>query len=251
MKVKIDRMVKSAVVIFFDPTQRQFLVGKESSWITNIDSLSKDDRKIINTLFQRKVAKHLAYNDPGEISYYKEKLIEFKRNPVMDKIKPLSESHPPRITFGDIKYKEKDGVWYSYIIPQFLPANSKLNFPAGGRKHGINSSIKETAAREFYEESGIDLSKEPYDLTKLTDAGLQESGYRIFSYIPTEEEFKEAQSNIHAKNLNSFAEVHDLEFVSTKTKIATHARRQFGKFTKKTKGTKQRWRRTLRTQQNH
>jgi DNA polymerase/3'-5' exonuclease PolX len=169
----------------------------------------------------------------------------------MDRIKPLSESHPPRITFGDIKYKEKDGVWYSYTIPQYLTAGSKPNFPAGGRKHGINSSIKETAAREFYEESGIDLSKEPFDLSKLIDLGLQESGYRIYSYIPTEEEFKEAQSNIHAKNLNGFAEVHALEFVSTKTKIATHARRQFGKFTKKTKGTKQRWRRTVRTLQKY
>jgi hypothetical protein len=244
-------MVKSAVVIFFDPTQRQFLVGKESSWVTNIKTLSKADRDLIDTMFQRKIANRLAYNDPGEISYYKEKLIEFKRSPVMDRIKPLSESHPPRITFGDIKYKEKDGVWYSYTIPQYLTAGSKPNFPAGGRKHGINSSIKETAAREFYEESGIDLSKEPFDLSKLIDLGLQESGYRIYSYIPTEEEFKEAQSNIHAKNLNGFAEVHALEFVSTKTKIATHARRQFGKFTKKTKGTKQRWRRTVRTLQKY
>jgi hypothetical protein len=239
-------MVKSAVVIFFDPTQRQFLVGKESSWVTNIESLSKADRQVINTMFQRKVKSHLAYNDPGEMSYYKEKLIEFKGTPVMDKIKPLSESHPPRITFGDIKYKQKDGVWYSYTIPQYLPAGSIRNFPAGGRKHGINSSIKETAAREFYEESGIDLSKHPYDLSKLTDLGLQESAYRIFIYIPSEEEFKEAQSNIHAKNLNGYAEVHSLEFISTKAKIANHSRRQFGKFTKKTKGTKQRWRRTVR-----
>jgi hypothetical protein len=239
-------MAKSAVVIFFDPTQRQFLVGKESYWVTNIDTLSKADIQIIHTLFSRKVANPLACNDPGEMSYYKEKLIEFKKSPVMDKIKPLSESHPPRITFGDIKYKEKNGVWYSYTTPQYLPANSKPNFPAGGRKHGINSSVKETAAREFYEESGIDLSNKPYDLSKLIDTGLQQSGYRIFTYIPTEEEFKEAQSNIHAKNLDGYAEVHALEFVNTRAKIATHARKQFGKFTKKTKGTKQRWRRTLR-----
>jgi len=239
-------MVNSAVVIFFDPTQRQFLVGKESSWVTNIKTLSRADRQIIDTMFQRKVAKELAYNDPGEMSYYKEKLIEFKRSPVMDQIKPLSESHPPRITFGDIKYKEKDGVWYSYTIPQYLTAGSKPNFPAGGRKHGRNSSIKETAASELHEESGINLLKEPFNLTKLTDTGLQQSGYRIFTYVPTEEEFKEAQSNINAKNLNGFAEVHALEFVSTKTMIATHARRQFAKFTKKSRDTKQRWRRTLR-----
>ena len=239
-------MVKSAVVIFFDPTQRQFLVGKESYFVTNIETLSKADRELIDTIFQRKVASHLAYNDPGEMSYYKEKLREFKSSQVMDKIKPLSESHPPRITFGDIKYKKKDGLWYSYTIPQYLPAGSIANFPAGGRKQGVNSSIKETAAREFYEESGIDLSKHPYDLSKLTDAGLQESGYRIFTYVPTEEEFKEAQSNIHAKNLNGYAEIHNLEFISTKAKIANHARKQFGKFTKKTKGTKQRWRRTVR-----
>jgi hypothetical protein len=239
-------MVKSAVVIFFDPTQRKFLVGKESSYITNIDTLSKADFDIIHSMFTRKVSSHLAHNDPGEISYYKEKIIEFKRSPVMDKIKPLSESHPPRITFGDIKYRQKDGAWYSYTTPQFVAAGSIANFPAGGKKQGVNSSIKDTAAREFYEESGIDLSKDPYDISKLIDAGLQDSGYRIFTYLPTEEEFKEACSNIHAKNLNGYAEVHDLEFVSTRAKIANHSRRQFGKFTKKTKGTKQRWRRTLR-----
>lgn len=239
-------MTKSAVVIFFDPTQRQFLVGKESYFITNIKTLTKDELKIIDTIFSRKVASRLSYNDPGEMSYYKEKLIEFKSNQIMDKIKPLSESHPPRITFGDIKYKQKDGVWYSYTIPQYLPAGSKPNFPAGGRKEGVNISVKDTAAREFYEESGIDLSKEPFDISKLTDTGLQGSKYRIYTYVSTEEEFEEAQSNIHAKNLNSYAEVHDLEFVSTRANIANYARKQFGKFTKKTKGTKQRWRRTLR-----
>jgi len=244
--VKVRIMVKSAVVIFFDPTQRQFLVGKESYFITNIKTLSKEELKIIDTMFSRKVDKELSYNDPGEMSYYKGKLIEFKGSPVMNKIKPLSESHPPRITIGDIKYKQKDGVWYSYTTPQYLPAYSKPNFPAGGRKEGINLSVKDTAAREFHEESGIDLSKEPFDISKLTDTGLQGSKYRIFTYTPTEEEFKEAQSNIHAKNLNSYAEVHDLEFVSTRANIASYARRQFGKFTKKTKGTKQRWRRTLR-----
>ena len=239
-------MVKSAVVIFFDPTQRQFLVGNESQFVTTIPNLEKADLKLIDEIFSRKVAGHLAYNDPQETTYYKEKIIEFKRCPVMDKIKPLAESHPPRITFGDIKYKQKDGVWYSYTIPQFLPAGSKPNFPAGGKKHGINSSLKDTAAREFYEESGINLNKAPFDISKLIDAGLQESDYRIFTYIPTEEEYKEACSNIHSKNLNGYAEVHALEFVTTKTNIANHARRQFVKFTKKSKGTKQRWRRTLR-----
>jgi hypothetical protein len=239
-------MVKSSVVIFFDPTQKKFLVGKESSWITNIKTMNKEDLKTIYEIFSRKVSKKLDYNDLGEISFYKEKLLEFKTHPLMNKIKPLSESTPPRLTFGDIKYKEINGIWYSYTIPQFLPAGSKSNFPAGGRKHGINASLHDTASREFYEETGINLKETPYDISKLKDSGIQQSGYRIFTYLPSEEEYKEACSNIYSKNLNGYAELHNLEFVNTNTLIATHARKQFVNFTKKSKPTKQRCRRTLR-----
>jgi len=237
-------MARSSVVIFFDNDQRRFLVGKESSWVTNID-LDADQLKIIDNLFSRKVHGDLRYNDPGEMGYYKSQLHEFKRSRVMDKIKPLAQHHPPRITFGDIKYKKRGGHLYSYTTPQFLPAGSKPNFPAGGSKH-MNGSLKDTAVREFLEETGIDLKKEPFDISKLIDTGLEASGYRIFVYVPTEAEFLEASANITSKNLDGYAELHDLEFVSTKTNIATHARKQFGKFTKKTRHSKQRWRRTLR-----
>ena len=238
-------MARSSVVIFFDNDQRRFLVGKESSWVTNI-RLDDDDLKTIDRLFSRKI-----HHDPDqhrhaeERAYYKSQLHEFKRSRVMDKIKPLAEHLPPRITFGDIKYKKKRGQLYSYTIPQFLPAGSKPNFPAGGSNH-LNGSLKDTAVREFFEETGIDLKKEPFDISKLIDTGLEGSGYRIFVYEPTEAEFLEACANITSKNLNGYAELHDLEFISTKTKIATHARKQFAKFTKKTRHSKQRWRRTLR-----
>ena len=79
-------MARSSVVIFFDNDQRRFLVGKESSWVTNID-LDADELKNVESMFSRKVARD--HTDAEERAYYKSQLHEFKRSRVMDKIKKL------------------------------------------------------------------------------------------------------------------------------------------------------------------
>ena len=246
-------MVRSSVVILFNPSKTEFLVGKESYWITNIKSLDQKDKGTIDTLFSRPVKGHLSHDDVDEVAYYKGQVAAFKHHPLMDKMRPLSKSQPPRITFGDIKYKKKGGQWYSFTIPQYLPIDSLPNFPAGGIKANANSELATSAIREFYEEAGIDLLKEPFSVSRLIDSGIDESGYRIFYYITNEAEYLEAQANITTKNLNSFAEIHELEFVNVNKKIINFSRRQYSRISKtlrrprpvkKTRSSKQRWTRS-------
>ena len=258
----------AAVVILFNQNGTEFLVGHESQWVTEIPELDSKDRKEIWQMFSRKVANpkdathNVAHNvanqgshcDPDEVAYYKTQIHEFLKSRVMDKVKPVAASLPPKITFGDIKYKKRNGVLYSFTIPQYLPSGSVPNFPAGGLKKGVNTNIKAAGVREFYEETGIDLSKEPFDLNKLKDLEAVSSGYHIYTYETNDAEYKEAYSNITAKNLNPCSELHGLEFISTRARIAPHARKQYrvlrSKTLKKSHISKQRWRSTLRKRSN-
>ena len=214
----------SSVVIMFNPDQSLFLVGKESKWVADIDSLTAADKAFLRATFSRAVPVPVNHDDPAEIAYYRGQIPLLAANAsIMTKIATLAES--PRITFGDIE--NRAGV--TYTKPRFLPAGRPYKFPGGGIKAGTDASLNDAAVREFREESGIDLTQAPFDLAKLTDTGLVSDGYQVFHYTTDAGEFAAAQAAIAAKNMDENAELHDLRFMSTQRQIKNSARTQYAK----------------------
>ena len=138
-------MIRSAVVILFNSTKTEFLVGKESVWVSDIKELIKDDKTFIRSTFSKSVTNEKAHDDPEEVAYYENQVPKFLENQrIMAMIDRLSDSHPPRITFGDVKYKRTDtGTYYSYTLPQYVPAGRQSNFPKGGMKQGVDADLKD------------------------------------------------------------------------------------------------------------
>ena len=214
----------SSVVIMFNPDQSLFLVGKESKWVADIDSLSAGDKAFLRATFSRAVPAPVRHDDPAEIAYYRGQIPLLEANAsIMAEVAPLAES--PRITFGDIE--NRAGV--TYTKPRFLPAGRPYKFPGGGMKAGTDASLHDAAVREFREESGIDLTQAPFDLAKLTDTGMVSDGYQVFHYTTDAGEFAAAQAAIAAKNIDANAELHDLRFLSTQRQIKNSARTQYTK----------------------
>jgi ADP-ribose pyrophosphatase YjhB (NUDIX family) len=252
-------MADSAIVIMFNPDQTLFLVGKETKWISEIDSLKESDRRNIRSLFSRYTVAPLEYNDPEEIAYYSQQISIFLTNPVLSNINMYVETKPARITFGDIEYGKNSKGSYSFVRPRYLPKDRQYKFPGGGKKP-IDTTLTHTALREFFEETGIDLTSAPYDQTRLLDTGNTSGGYRIFYYVTNEAEFLQAVAHIAAKNVSPSAELHDLKFIRTNYKISSKSVLQFsktpmkqsikytaphlrgGKRPNKTRSTNQRWR---------
>ena len=258
-------MVKSAVVILFNHDKTEFLVGKESQWIRDIPGLSSAHLDFIRNIFSRLVQNEKSHDDPVELAYYNGQLQKFLNNDeIMGILNNLSETQPARITFGDIKYKRSEsGKCYSYTNPQYLPKGRQVNFPRGGIKEGVDSTLKDAAWREFFEESGVNLKVYPFDINKLIDSGISNKGYQIFYYEPTNQEELEARANIAAKNMSNNAELHELEFVKiTDPNVEIESVRAYNKITgnslvggkrrkyryKKTRSSKQRWTRTRKLQ---
>ena len=252
-------MAESAIVIMFNPDQTLFLVGKETKWISEIDSLKDSDKQRLRSIFSRHIAAPLEYNDPGEIAYYSEQVPILLMDPMISIINSAAETTPARITFGDIEYKRNSAGQYSFVRPRYLPKYREYKFPGGGKK-AIDITLTHTALREFFEETGIDLTSAPYNQSKLIDTGNSSGGYRIFYYITNEAEFLQANAHIVAKNVSVNAELHDLRFIRANYKIsnksllqlsktpmkqtAKYIRPKFvgGKRLNKTRSTNQRWR---------
>lgn len=214
----------SSVVIMFNPDQSLFLVGKESKWVSDIDSLTAEDKAFLRSTFSKVAAAPVRHDDPAEIAYYRGQMPLLAANPsIVAKITPLAES--PRLTFGDIE--NRTGV--TYTKPRYLPVGRPYKFPGGGIKAGTDASLYDAAVREFREESSIDLSQAPFDLAKLTDTGMVSDGYQVFHYTTDAAEFAAAQAAIAAKNMDDNAELHDLRFLSTQRQIKNSARSQYTK----------------------
>lgn len=215
---------QSAVVIMFNPDQTLFLVGKESKWVSDIESLTPNEKSFIRRTFSRAATSPIAHDNPEEIAYYITQVPLLAANAdIMEKIKTLAESS--RITFGDID--DRRGI--SSTKPRFLPIGRPYKFPGGGMKVGTDSKLHDTAVREFKEETGIDLTLTPFDLAKLIDTGVTSDGYEVFHYTTDNAEFAAAHAAIATKNIDTNAELHDLRFMSTQRQIKESARTQYAK----------------------
>lgn len=221
-------MADSAIVIMFNPDQTLFLVGKESRWISEIDDIKNTNKQRLRSVFSRPVVAPLEYNDPGEIAFYTQQVSIFQMDPMVSSINTYAETTPARITFGDIEYGKNLTGFYSFVKARYLPKDSKYKFPGGGKKT-IDVTLTHTALREFFEESGIDLTSPPFDQSRLIDTGNSSGGYRIFYYITNEAEYLQALAHIAAKNVSSSAELHDLRFIRTNYKISGKSALQYSK----------------------
>jgi hypothetical protein len=195
------RAINPSRIIIFNPSQTKYLVGKESYFIKNSPHVANDEKKKMEIFFTRKIRNPKESTDPVEVKYFSEKL---------DDIKGLSKG---RITFGDIRYVDIDSKWYSYTYPQYVPEGTPFSFP-GGQPKAQNITNTTCALRELYEETGIDLTKEPYSPTKLIDTNTKRNSYKIMYYIANEKEYKAMLSDIARKNRSPQAELHDLQFIS-------------------------------------
>ena len=200
-KARKTRKANASRIIILNPSKTKYLVGKESYFIKNKPGISDHTKKEMEILFMRKIKDSVSKDtsNPAEIKYYSKQL---------DAIKDIVSG---RITFGDIRYIEIDSQWYSYTIPQYVPEDTPFSFP-GGQPKRTNSNTT-CAVREFYEESGIDLTKEPYSLTKLLDTGSTNGNYIILHYVADEKEYAHMLSDIEKKNKSPNAELHCLQFV--------------------------------------
>ena len=194
------RRVHPSRIIILNPNQTKYLVGKESYFIKNNPDISDSVKKEMELLFTRKINNPKESSDPDEIKYYSHKLRDIK-----DVVKG-------RITFGDIRYTEIDSQWYSYTYPQYVPDGRPFSFP-GGKPKQRNTNIT-CALRELYEETGIDLTKKPYSLTKLIDNDIIHNNYKATYYITDKDEYKNMLSDIHIKNRSPNAELHELQFIN-------------------------------------
>jgi 8-oxo-dGTP pyrophosphatase MutT (NUDIX family) len=208
----------------FNPDQSLFLVGKESKWVSDIEALTADDKAFLRATFSKVAAAPVRHDDPAEIAYYRGQVPLLAANPsIVAKVTPLAEG--PRLTFGDIENR----VGVTYTKPRYLPTGRPYKFPGGGMKDGTDANLHDAAVREFREESGIDLTEAPFDITKLTDTGMVSDGYQVFHYTTDVGEFAAAQAAIAAKNMDANAELHDLRFMSTQRQIKNSARTQYTK----------------------
>jgi ADP-ribose pyrophosphatase YjhB (NUDIX family) len=209
-------------VIIFNPSGTHYLVGKESRFITNIKDISNEMKTFINILFRRKVSSFKGHNNKAEIRYYSKQLkVLYKNSEIINIIKKYSNSNNPRITFGDIKYIKVDNQIYSYTIPQFVLKNTPYSFPGG--QPSANDTDISCGLRELYEETGINLKREPYDLNNLIDKNVYHGIYKIFYYILNDDEYTQAINDINEKNNDPHSELHDLRFITNQSRISTNA----------------------------
>ena len=202
-RAKTRTRVNPSRIIIFNPSKTKCLVGKESYFIKNSPQISHDEKKKMEMVFTRKIRKPKESTDLIEVKYFSEKLHHSK-----DHVKKGQ-----RITFGDIRYVDIDSKWYSYTYPQYVPEGTPFSFP-GGQPKAQNITNTTCALRELYEETGIDLTKEPYSPTKLIDTNTKDNSYKIMYYITNEKEYKAMLSDIARKNKSPQAELHDLQFIS-------------------------------------
>lgn len=207
-------------IIIFNPDRTKYLVGKESYFISNINSITDDMKIYIDTLFSRKVKKIKDHNDKHEIDFYSKRLKVFLGNKEIMKI-VNENSDSTRITFGDIRYKKIGNQIYSYTVPQYVPKGSYLSFPGG--QPSTSNSDSSCALRELHEETNIDLTKEPYNIHKLKNTNKTRKHYLMFYYILNSEEYTHALDDIKIKNNCSHAELHDLQFVNATRSLSINA----------------------------
>jgi ADP-ribose pyrophosphatase YjhB (NUDIX family) len=213
-------------IIIFSPDKTKYLVGRESFFISNIPSINVDMKAYMDILFSRKIEKVKDHNDKNEVEFYTRKLnVLLKNKEIMSIVKEHANSN--RITFGDIRYKKINNQLFSYTIPQYVPVSTPLSFP-GGQPYSHNSDMS-CAIREFHEEAGIDLTKPPYSIDKLTNTKKMRGNYIMFYYILNNEEYSYALNDIKTKNKSAQAELHDLQFTNNLNNLSINARKNIRK----------------------
>jgi len=219
MSWRRNKAIDRSVIILFNNTMTKALAGKESKWATNTNIMPQEDVTTLIALFTHEGSTD-SYD--AEKAYFTQQVNAIPQE-IIDQIALVSEDSPPRITFGDIK-KVKRGIG-NETRPLYLPKGSQPNFPGGGADPG--ESLQNAAAREFKEETGIDITVAPFDVAKLKDSGRDDGIYRVFSYVMTtpEEEHKVLECIVE-KNQNSYAELHQLEFIEVDRIVNSKAIRQ-------------------------
>jgi 8-oxo-dGTP pyrophosphatase MutT (NUDIX family) len=219
-------MVTRSVLVLFNSTQTQALVGKESKWATNTKIMPQEDVDTLIGLFTHESSTN---SREAEKAHFTEKITEIPQT-IIKQIGLVSEDSPPRITFGDIKPSDT-GLGYK-TRPVYLPRGTLPNFPGGGADEG--ESLQNAAVREFKEETGIDISAAPFNIGKLRDTGLDDGTYRVFTYVSGPDEELVARERIAEKNQSPYAELHQLEFLDVGRIVNPKATRQL-EFTKPVK----------------
>jgi ADP-ribose pyrophosphatase YjhB (NUDIX family) len=265
MSWRRNTAITRAAVIIFNNTMTQVLGGKESKWATNTNIMPQAD---VTTLIGLFTHENSTDDYDSEMAYFTQQISLIPQE-ILDQIALVSGDSPPRITFGTIKkLKERLG---NETRPLYLPKDSQASFPGGGANAG--ESLQNACVRELQEETGIDLTAAPFDVSKLRDSGRDDGTYRVFFYVMSPEEEEKALECIAEKNQSSYAELHQLEFINVASIVNPKAIRQleFVKVptsstapkkyvpphlrggnskrqhkAKKSRTTKQRWRRTVK-----
>ena len=219
MSWRRNAAITRAAVIIFNNTMTQVLAGKESKWATNTNIMPQAD---VTTLIGLFTHENSTDDCDSEMTYFTQQTSLIPQE-IIDRIALVSGDSPPRITFGTIK-KVKKGVG-NETRPLYLPKDSQANFPGGGANPG--ESLQNAGVRELQEETGIDLTAAPFDVAKLRDSGRDDGTYRVFSYVmTTPEEEEKASERIAEKNQSSYAELHQLEFIDVDRIVNPKAIRQ-------------------------
>ena len=214
--------ITRATVIIFNNTMTKVLAGKESKWATNTKIMPQKDVDTLIALFKDTDSRSTDIYQDRE--YYKGQIAKIPSS-IIAQIDKRSEDHPPRITFGDIKYNElANGTRISETRPVYLPRSAPLSFPGGGKDD--KETLRDAALRELKEETQIDLSLVPFDSTRLIDTGYNDETYQIFYYIALPEEESEIERLIALKNQDAYSELHELQMTDVKNIIFQKAYRQ-------------------------
>jgi ADP-ribose pyrophosphatase YjhB (NUDIX family) len=265
MSWRRNAAITRAAVIIFNNTMTQVLAGKESKWATNTNIMPQED---VTTLIGLFTHENSTDDYDSEMAYFTQQISLIPQE-IIDQIALVSGDSPPRITFGTIK-NLKEGLG-NETRPRYLPKGSQASFPGGGANPG--ETLQNACVRELQEETGIDLTAAPFDLAKLRDSGRDDGTYRVFFYVMSPEEDIMALERIAEKNQSSYAELHQLEFIDVgsivnpkairqlefvkvptsstapKKYVPPHLRGGYSKRqhkAKKSRTTKQRWRRTVK-----
>ena len=130
MSWRRNAAITRSVVVLFNNTMTKVLAGKESKWATNTNIMPQEN---VTTLIELFTHEGSTDSYDSEMAYFTEQISLIPQE-IIDRIALASEDSPPRITFGTIK-KVKGGIG-NETRPRYLPKDSQANFPGGGADPG-------------------------------------------------------------------------------------------------------------------
>jgi 8-oxo-dGTP pyrophosphatase MutT (NUDIX family) len=200
------RDASGGIVLICSPTNPvEYITGEETSYVTNISSITKGFRtKAGETI-------HQAFESPGLIT--SEEDVSAARRKFVNSCKELEAAYAKlgRVTFGNLKQSSKPGIISAK--PRYVESGrrGRYGFPKGSFEV-TDASIDAGALREVFEETAIQLDPSRLeDINRLVNPGGA-TYYAVFKYRLTADEYNHYKAHLRIKHLSTENELQNIAF---------------------------------------